>query len=213
MAARGKFIAFEGIDGSGKSTQILLLQQKLTKAGIPVYLTREPTDGPYGAMLHTIMTGRLDACEETIAALYVADRMDHIKNTRNGILKKLEEGMTVISDRYYFSSYAYQGAHISMDWTIQANSICANALRPDLNVYLDISPEASFQRISQNRTDFEIYEKLDNLKNTRDKYMEAFERLKEEERIERVSAEQPLEQVERDIWKIVAPLFGLSITE
>lgn len=210
MAVRGKFIAFEGIDGSGKSTQILLLQQKLMEAGIPVYLTREPTDGPYGAMLHTIMTGRLDACEETIAALYVADRMDHIKNERNGILKKLKEGMTVITDRYYFSSYAYQGAHISMDWTIQANSLCAHALRPDLNVYLDISPEASFERISRNRTDFEIYEKLDNLRNTRDKYLEAFERLKDEERIKMVSAEQPVDQVERDIWKITAPLFGLD---
>lgn len=210
MTVRGKFIAFEGIDGSGKSTQSLLLQQKLMEAGIPVYLTREPTDGPYGAMLHTIMTGRLDACEETIAALYVADRMDHIKNVRNGILKKLEEGMTVITDRYYFSSYAYQGAHISMDWTIQANSLCANALRPDLNLYLDISPEASFERISRNRTDFEIYEKLDNLRNTRDKYFEAFERLKREERIEIVSAEQSVEQVEQDIWKITAPLFGLD---
>lgn len=210
MSVRGKFIAFEGIDGSGKSTQILLLQQKLMEAGIPVYLTREPTDGPYGAMLHTIMTGRLDACEETIAALYVADRMDHIKNVRNGILKKLEEGMTVITDRYYFSSYAYQGAHISMDWTIQANSLCANALRPDLNLYLDLSPEASFERIRRNRTDFEIYEKLDNLRNTRDKYFEAFERLKNEERIEIVSAEQTVEQVEQDIWKMTAPLFGLD---
>jgi dTMP kinase len=211
MSTRGKFIAFEGIDGSGKSTQILLLQKKLQEAGIPVYLTREPTDGPYGSMLHTIMTGRLDACEETIAAMYVADRMDHIKNERNGILKKLEEGMTVITDRYYFSSYAYQGAHISMDWTIQANSLCANALKPDLNVYLDISPETSFQRISQNRTDFEIYEKLDNLKNTREKYMEAFEKLKDEEKIAIVSANQSLEQVEKDIWTAVAPLFQLNV--
>jgi dTMP kinase len=210
MSTRGKFIAFEGIDGSGKSTQILLLQRKLQEAGIPVYLTREPTDGPYGSMLHTIMTGRLDACEETIAAMYVADRMDHIKNERNGILKKLEEGMTVITDRYYFSSYAYQGAHISMDWTIQANSLCANALKPDLNVYLDISPETSFQRISQNRTDFEIYEKLDNLKNTREKYMEAFEKLKDEEKIAIVSADQSLEQVEKDIWTAVAPLFQMD---
>ena len=135
MAVRGKFIAFEGIDGSGKSTQIALLEQRLKEEGIPVYVTREPTDGPYGAMLHTIMTGRLDACEETIAALYVADRMDHIKNKRNGLLAKIEEGITVLTDRYYFSSYAYQGAHISMDWTIMANSICAQALRPDLNLF------------------------------------------------------------------------------
>ena len=73
MAARGRFIVFEGIDGSGKSTQITLLKERLEALGIPVYLTREPTDGPYGSMLHTIMTGRLDACPETIAAMYVAD--------------------------------------------------------------------------------------------------------------------------------------------
>lgn len=207
MAARGKFIAFEGIDGSGKSTQITLLEKKLKEMGIPVYLTREPTDGPYGAMLHTIMTGRLDACEETIAALYVADRMDHIKNTRNGLLKKLEEGMTVITDRYYFSSYAYQGAHMSMDWTIHANSVCAEALRPDLNLFLDLSPEVSFRRICENRTDFEIYEKLDNLKHTREKYLEAFEKLKGEEKVAVIQADRPAEEIAEDVWKQIAPLF------
>lgn len=207
MKTRGKFIAFEGIDGSGKSTQIALLEKKLKEQGIPVYLTREPTDGPYGAMLHTIMTGRLDACEETIAALYVADRMDHIKNTRNGLLKKIESGITVITDRYYFSSYAYQGAHMSMDWTIMANSVCADALRPDLNLFLDLEPEVSYQRICQNRTDFEIYEKLDNLKRTREKYMEAFSKLKDQEKVAVIPANGTVEEIQEQIWKQVKVLF------
>lgn len=207
MKTRGKFIAFEGIDGSGKSTQITLLEKKLKDQGIPVYLTREPTDGPYGAMLHTIMTGRLDACEETIAALYVADRMDHIKNTRNGLLKKIESGITVITDRYYFSSYAYQGAHMSMDWTIMANSVCADALRPDLNLFLDLEPEVSYQRICQNRTDFEIYEKLDNLKRTREKYMEAFSKLKDQEKVAVIPANGTVEEIQEQIWKQVKVLF------
>lgn len=207
MKTRGKFIAFEGIDGSGKSTQIALLEKKLKEQGIPVYLTREPTDGPYGAMLHTIMTGRLDACEETIAALYVADRMDHIKNTRNGLLKKIESGITVITDRYYFSSYAYQGAHMSMDWTIMANSVCADALRPDLNLFLDLEPEISYQRICQNRTDFEIYEKLDNLKRTREKYMEAFSKLKDQEKVAVILANGTVEEIQEQIWKQVKVLF------
>ena len=203
MAGRGKFIVFEGIDGSGKSTQIELLKKRLEEEGIPVYLTREPTDGPYGAMLHTIMTGRLDACPETIAALYVADRMDHIKNARNGLLQKIEDGITVISDRYYFSSYAYQGAHMSMDYTIMANSICAQALRPDVNLFLDLEPEVSFRRISENRTDFEIYEKLDNLKNTRDKYFEAFDKLKEEENVAVIDADCTVEELSGRIWEEV----------
>lgn len=204
---KGKFIVFEGIDGSGKSTQIALLKKRLEEKGIPVYLTREPTDGPYGAMLHTIMTGRLDACPETIAAMYVADRMDHIKNSRNGLLKKLEEGMTVISDRYYFSSYAYQGAHMSMDYVIMANSVCAEALKPDLHLFLDLEPEVSFKRISENRTDFEIYEKLDNLKNTRDKYFEAFDKLKDSEKVAVINADRTVEELSEAIWKQVAPVF------
>lgn len=208
MAGRGKFIVFEGIDGSGKSTQIELLKKRLEDAGVPVYLTREPTDGPYGSMLHTIMTGRLEACPETIAAMYVADRMDHIKNSYNGMLKKLEEGYTVISDRYYLSSYAYQGAHMPMEYVIMANSVCAEALRPDLHLFLDLEPEVSFARISKNRTDFEIYEKLDNLKNTRDKYYEAFDRVKESENIAVISADQTVEELSEAIWEQVAPVMG-----
>ncbi len=205
---KGRFIVFEGIDGSGKSTQIQLLQKRLEEMGIPVYLTREPTDGPYGSMLHNIMTGRLEACQETIAAMYVADRMDHIKNSYNGMLKKLEEGFTVISDRYYFSSYAYQGAHLPLDYVIMANSVCAEALRPDLHLFLDLEPEVSFARISKNRTDFEIYEKLDNLKNTRDKYYEAFEKLKDSEQVAVINADQSVESLSEAIWAQVAPIFA-----
>lgn len=205
---KGRFIVFEGIDGSGKSTQIQLLQKRLEEMGIPVYLTREPTDGPYGSMLHNIMTGRLEACQETIAAMYVADRMDHIKNSYNGMLKKLEEGFTVISDRYYFSSYAYQGAHLPLDYVIMANSVCAEVLRPDLHLFLDLEPEVSFARISKNRTDFEIYEKLDNLKNTRDKYYEAFEKLKDSEQVAVIDADQSVESLSEAIWAQVAPIFA-----
>ena len=205
---KGRFIVFEGIDGSGKSTQIQLLQKRLEEMGIPVYLTREPTDGPYGSMLHNIMTGRLEACQETIAAMYVADRMDHIKNSYNGMLKKLEEGFTVISDRYYFSSYAYQGAHLPLDYVIMANSVCAEALRPDLHLFLDLEPEVSFARISKNRTDFEIYEKLDNLKNTRDKYYESFDKLKDSEQVAVINADQSVESLSEAIWAQVAPIFA-----
>lgn len=201
---KGRFIVFEGIDGSGKSTQIELLKKRLEEMGTPVYLTREPTDGPYGSMLHNIMTGRLEACQETIAAMYVADRMDHIKNSYNGMLKKLEEGYTVISDRYYLSSYAYQGAHIPMEYVIMANSVCAEAMRPDLHLFLDLEPEVSFARISKNRTDFEIYEKLDNLQKTRDQYYEAFERVKDTEHIAVINADQSVESLSEAIWEQVA---------
>ena len=121
MEGKGKFIAFEGIDGSGKSTQVRLLAERLRSENIPFYTTMEPTDSPVGSLIHQIMTGRVKADPKVIAALFVADRLDHLLNDVNGISQKIDEGTTVIMDRYYFSSYAYQSVDAPMDWVIQAN--------------------------------------------------------------------------------------------
>ena len=107
---KGKFIAFEGIDGSGKSTQILRLQKHLRGLGMRCYETREPTDSPIGSLIHQIVTGRIQADNQVIASLFVADRVDHLLNATDGICQKIENGVTVITDRYYFSSYAYFSA-------------------------------------------------------------------------------------------------------
>src|SRR5471030_1158912 len=177
------FIAFEGIDGSGESTQVKLLTEKLQEAGIKVYTTCEPTDGPMGKMIRDIFNHRTEADHRTIAALFVADRLDHLLNKTNGILKKLEEGYTVITDRYYFSSYAYQSPYMDMEWVIQANSLSADLLRPDLNIYIDIAPEDGMVRLNKDRNSIELYETLENLNNVRAKYEEAFELLKLKENI------------------------------
>src|SRR5258706_14794649 len=152
------FIAFEGIDGSGKSMQVQLLTESLEKAGHKVYSTFEPTDSRIGSIIKDIFKHKMEADHRVIAGLYVADRLDHLLNKTNGILKKLEEGYTVITDRYYFSSYAYQGTHMSMDWVIAANSLSAGLLRPDLNIYIDVSPEVSMQRLNEGRDMIQLYE-------------------------------------------------------
>src|SRR5687768_16155904 len=157
------FIAFEGLDGSGKSTQVKLLSDRLKKEGLKVYATFEPTDSPIGSVIKNIFKHRIEADHRTIAALFVADRLDHLLNKTNGILKKLEEGYTVISDRYYFSSYAYHGTHMSMDWVIEANSLSADLLRPDLNIYIDISPEVSMKRLNNGRSSTELYETTEKI--------------------------------------------------
>lgn len=170
--ARGKFIVFEGTDGSGKSTQIRLLGKYLSGKGIPVYLTHEPTDSPFGAILHACMTGRIETDEYTIAAMFAADRLDHLHNGVNGILKKLEEGTTVICDRYCFSSLAYNGGMVPLDWVTALNQpALANA--PDLTIFLDVPPEEGMQRISH-RGDTERYETLERQKKIREKYFEVF---------------------------------------
>jgi len=83
------FIAFEGIDGCGKSTQVKLLTESLKNAGHRVYSTYEPTDSPIGSVIRNIFKHRIEADHRTIAGLFVADRLDHLLNKTNGILKKI----------------------------------------------------------------------------------------------------------------------------
>jgi dTMP kinase len=132
--------------------------------------------------------------------------LDHLLNKTNGILKKMEEGYTVITDRYYFSSYAYQGTHMSLDWVIQANSLSAELLRPDLSIFIDVSPEVSMQRLSEGRDMIQLYESLENLHNVRAKYMEAFDKLKNEEKIYIIDGNRSFESIFDDVWNKVYPL-------
>ena len=195
------FIAFEGIDGCGKSTQVKLLSDKLTAAGHQVYCTVEPTDSAIGSIIRSVFSHKSEADHRTIAGLFVADRLDHLLNKTNGMLKMLDEGYTVITDRYYFSSYVYQGVHMPMDWVIQANSLSAGLLRPDVNIYIDILPEISMERLSKGRSSMELYETLENLKNVRSKYFKVFEQLKSVEKIFITDGNRSPELIAADIWK------------
>ena len=138
----------------------------------------------------------------------MADRLDHLLNDANGVVKKLSEGYTVITDRYYFSSYAYHGTHMDMDWVIQSNKMSALILRPDINIFIDVAPEESMKRITANRATTELYETLDNLKNVREKYIEAFEKLKDEENIFIVDGNRPVEAISGDIWEHISQLIA-----
>src|SRR6187455_3052621 len=189
------FIAFEGIDGCGKSTQVKLLTESLKNAGHRVYSTYEPTDSPIGSVIRNIFKHRIEADHRTIAGLFVADRLDHLLNKTNGILKKIEEGFTVVTDRYYFSSYAYHGTHMSLDWVIEANSLCADLLRPDLTIFIDVPPEVCMKRLKEDRDMMELYETLDNLNKVREKYFESFEKLSGEEAIFIINGDRPLEAI------------------
>jgi len=201
------FIAFEGIDGSGKSTQVQLLTERLTAAGHKVYVTCEPSEGPIGKMIRDIFTHKMEADHKTIAGLFIADRLDHLLNKRDGILKKLEEGYTVLTDRYYFSSYAYQSPYMDLNWVIEANSLSADLLRPDLNIYIDIPAEISVERLKKGRSSTELYETLENLQNVRNKYFEVMELLKGEEKVMITDGNRRPELIAEEIWKKIYKAF------
>jgi dTMP kinase len=205
--ARGRFIVFEGIDGSGKSTQVRLLSKRLKLGSVRVYETMEPTDSPIGSLIHQIMSGRVRSDHKTIAALFVADRLDHLQNEINGILSKIEQGISVLADRYYFSSYAYHGVHMHMDWVIQANALSAQLLRPDVTIFIDVEPDLCIERLRDDRSRLELYENVGNMRKVREQYFEAFKQLAKEERVVIVDGNQSEERVAADVWQAASSLF------
>ena len=150
----GLFVVLEGVDGAGTTTHTRLLINALKERGLPVHSTREPSDGPIGVQIRQILTGRLvvpglhgprPPSWTTMALLFAADRVDHIESS---IVPNLMDGVTVISDRYYHSSVAYQSVTGGSDdetiaWVKEINK---HARKPDLTIVLDISPEASAKR-------------------------------------------------------------------
>lgn len=206
---RGHFIAFEGIDGSGKSTQVQLLNARLRQEGILCYTTMEPTDSPIGSLIRQILTGRIKMDNRAIAGLFVADRLDHLLNDVNGILAKIEEGITVITDRYYFSSYAYHSVDMPMEWVIRANEQSSQLLRPTVTIFIDVEPEVAVGRIAKNRFHRELFEKKSRLIKVRENYMKAFGLLEQEEKVVIIDGSPSPEIISDLIWEEVRPYFGL----
>ena len=202
----GRFFALEGIDGSGKSTQLKLLAKRLEEAGVPCLTTREPTDRPIGKLLRQVLTGQVKCDSRVVAPLFAADRLDHLLNGENGLCAAVEQGITVLTDRYYFSSYAYQSVDLPLEWVIQANRPCADLLRPTATLFIDVSPELALERIAQNRESTELFETKDRLTRTREQYFASFRLEQDREKVIVIPGDREIEAIAQDIWAAVTPL-------
>ena len=173
---KGKFIVIEGLDGSGKGTQIKLLCQRLKDAGIKIYPTFEPTNGNIGVLIREALSGKFKVTQNTIGLMFSADRTEH--NTE--IQKALDDGYCVICDRYYYSTIAYQGrgSEEQFLWTCALNLNNSGIRKPDLCVFLDVNPDICMDRIDTNRDKKEIYEKADILREVRSEYQKLFDYMK-----------------------------------
>lgn len=143
----GKFIAFEGCEGAGKSTQMRLLSEKLQERGVAHVVTREPGGGPISEAIRTIILDGKNAAmtNECEALLYAAARAQHLSEV---ILPALARGEWVLCDRYFFSTLAYQGygRGLPLSFLKQINAFAAERCMPDCTLFLDIPPARAFER-------------------------------------------------------------------
>lgn len=144
---KGKFITFEGCEGSGKSTQLKMLSDYLESHCIPYILTREPGGSPISEQIRKIILDgkNMEMCDECEALLYAASRMQHLQDT---VLPALAAGKLVICDRYIDSSLAYQGAArgLGLEYVAAINEKALKTCPPDLTLFLDIPPDEAFKR-------------------------------------------------------------------
>jgi dTMP kinase len=143
----GALIVVEGIDGAGSTTQSTMLIEWLVAVGIPAVATSEPSKGPIGATIRDHLARRIElGGPEAEALAFAADRMGHVVSE---IVPELERGTTVVTDRYYLSSLAYQALGCDLAWLRGINRF---ALRPDLTVFLTVPADVGMDRLSGRET-------------------------------------------------------------
>lgn len=145
--SRGKFITFEGCDGCGKSTQLRLLSEYLTKNGVPHIFTREPGGGKISEAIREILLNGKNAemTDECEALLYAASRAQHLHDK---VEPALTEGKLVVCDRYVDSSFAYQAfaRGLGFEFIEKINAFALENYLPDCTVFFDLTPEEAFER-------------------------------------------------------------------
>ncbi|MEM2999823.1 MAG: dTMP kinase [Candidatus Bathyarchaeia archaeon] len=191
MTKRGAFICLEGLDGSGKTTQAKMLAEKL-KAGYNAVYTAEPSRGKIGAFIRKhCLYGEKRLSSAVEALLFAADRMEHVETE---ILPALQQGRVVISDRYLYSSIAYQGAAgLSIEWIEKINE---HALKPDLAVFIDVDPKVAMRRLKPHKS---VMENLE----TQQKVREIYLKFVEKGSLVRVNGNQPKNAVARELYMVV----------
>jgi dTMP kinase len=210
---QGKFITFEGIDGSGKSTQLRMLAGELRQRSIDCITTLQPGGTPLGRRLREAFL----ETEETVAPmaellLFAADRAQHVEFL---IKPALAEGRVVISDRYADATFAYQGAGRGFDEKTvnQVIRLATGGLKPDLTIFFDISIENALRRMSDrnetgekvNRMDFETAEFYERV---RDAYLGIAKR--EPKRFKALDANGSVAEIQSAVVETVSRFLGLD---
>ena len=202
----GRLIAIEGLDGAGTTTQVRMLHARLSRTH-GVHVTYEPSEGPVGLLIRAALEHRVRVDDATLAALFAADRMDHLYHTtgRGGMAAHLARGEHVLTDRYHLSSLAYQGMALDWGWIWDMHARC---IRPDLTLFVDVPVMVCLERIAKGRGEhFDLFENQAALTRARESYLSSIERLRElGETIAVVDGDAAPDEVHARIWAHVEPL-------
>ncbi len=198
------FIAFEGIDGSGKSTQARALIRRIRRRGSAALLTHEPGGTPLGEYLRRWLKRRPVLLPLAELTLFVAARAELIENV---VKPALESGITVVSDRYTASTVAYQGHGRGLDLALvdQLNLTATGGLAPGLTVLLDLSPEQALARKGGPPTDAFEVEPLAFHRRVRKSYLD--QAAENASRWLVLDATRPQRALSQEIWAKIQPLF------
>ena len=203
-----KWISFEGGEGSGKTTLIKALEKRFKEAGQSVLTTREPGGVPVAEKIRHILLDKtkdhMDPMTEAI--LFAASRRQHLVEK---VLPALEEGKIVLMDRYVDSSVVYQGyaRGLGMERIAKLNEYATSGMMPSLTFYLDLDPEVGMKRIQTNKRDQNRLdlESMDFHHKIRQGYQLLCER---EERIHCIDADQSVEALLEEVWKVIQEKLG-----
>jgi len=208
------FIVFEGIDGTGTTTQLRRLSDRyraLAPEGTErVAFTCEPTDGPIGRLIRQALRGEIRLTADTMARLFAADRGEHLFG-QGGVAEQIASGKAVFSDRYLFSSLAYQAEAGNGDLPRELNR---DFPLPEYLFFFDIDPEISMDRVERRAEKLEIYEKREFQKRVRARYLEViadFERTQPDMSVIRVDATRPIEEIAEKIWDVAKNLPKIGV--
>lgn len=195
------FITFEGIDGSGKSTQCQLLKESLEKKGYKVLLTREPGGTRTAEAIRNVLLHIHEPIEPmTEVFLYCAARMEHLEKI---ILPGIAEGYIVISDRFFDSTIAYQGGgrELGLDKMIEINKVFIEKATPDLTFFVDTDLSTIEKRMDNKELDRMEKEGMTFMKKVRQGYLELIEMTGANGRFNIVDGDQPIEKIAETVLK------------
>lgn len=198
MTVKGVFICIEGLDGCGKTTQTRLLVEKLRQSHNAVY-TAEPSRGRIGTFIRkSILYDEKRSTGFAEALLFAADRVEHVENE---VLPALRQGKLVISDRYVYSSLAYQGAAgLSLEWIERVNE---HALRPELAIFIDVDPRAVMHRLKPVKSVMETLE-------TQQKVRQLYLKFVEKGDLTRIDGNKPKHMVAEELHRVVLNFLNAS---